>query len=110
MSETKRQTPAMVAMASVIDLILASGYAHGGETATEQVLIPTTNSPRFGKSGGELATFGGRTRFIKGEDRVTVGRLTTCFYKVKPEFKEASQFQTFNTKDVDKITEYLSQP
>ncbi|WP_298151050.1 hypothetical protein [Flavobacterium sp.] len=70
-------------MADAIQILIAAGFAPDGQTKQEHVRIPTANSPVFGGSGGELATFGGRQRFAKtGTDiKATVGLRTTALYR-----------------------------
>ena len=69
----------------VIDELVSNGWVEAGTTKQEAVRIPTTRCPVLngGKSGGELATFGGRQRFrLPATDWfATVGPRTTCFYK-----------------------------
>ena len=70
--------------AEAIAILLAAGFQPHGETASQTVRIPTVRAPVYGGIGGELATFGGRPRFVKPGTtlRVTVGKVTTCFYDV----------------------------
>lgn len=75
---------AQESMAAVIDALLLAGFAPDGETRTEVVRIPTSKSPLFGQSGGELAKFGGRLRFaLPGSNvKATVGARTTAIYRI----------------------------
>lgn len=92
-------------MEIVISALLENGWAEDEKTFEEMVRIPTTGCPVYGKSGGELATFGGRLRFAKNERKCTVGKRTTYFYdKINPENCKA--FST--TKDMDKIIEEIN--
>ncbi len=87
-------------MELVISALLENGWAENGRTISEQVRIPTSRSPVFGKSGGELATFGGRLRFAKENRKCTVGKRTTYFYD--SDNPEAGK--PFSTNDLDGIT------
>lgn len=84
-NQSTRATKSELAMASVIDLLLASKFTQNGHTREEIVRIPTSKSPLLGKSGGELAKFGGRQRFGKPGTNIkaTVGSRTTYFYFVQ---------------------------
>jgi hypothetical protein len=86
---------------TVIAALFSNGWIPDGATHEEQVLIPTTKSPRFGKCGGELATFGGRSRFRNGERYCTVGKITTCFYSKVD--KQAVNFRNYCTRDIGGI-------
>ena len=68
-------------MDSIIQWLLDNGWSADGQTITETVRIPTVRSPVFGGIGGELATFGGRQRFRKGNQFCTVGKRTVNFYE-----------------------------
>ena len=74
------------AMAAVIDELLDAGFEPDGQTREEIVRVPTANSPVLGRSGGELAKFGGRQRFSHRSTsvKVTVGARTVCFYRSEP--------------------------
>lgn len=80
-------TPRKTSMSEVIDLLLKSGFVPDGTTETQIVRIPTKRSPLYGKSGGELATMGGRQRFMKPQTKIkaTVGKRTTAIYRVGTE-------------------------
>ena len=96
-------------MAQVIDLLLASGFVEAGTTRVDNVRIPTTRSPVFGHGatmGGEKATFGGRLRFARGKQRVTVGQYTTSFYTTLDDTSR-QPFKNFITLDVQAIGRYL---
>ena len=69
-------------MDEIVALLLSSGFTEAGETRTEQVRIPTTRLPLYGKCGGERVAFGGRRRFQRGDQRATVGKRTVCFYRM----------------------------
>lgn len=85
------------AKADIIAMLLAIGWEADGATREETVRVPTTRCPLYGKSGGELATFGGRTRLrLPDTDRrVTVGSRTTCFYRVAD--GKTSEYVNFKT-------------
>lgn len=102
----------------VIEMLFDNGWSAGGHTQTETVRIPTVKSPLFGKGGGELATFGGRPRFLLPDSdwRVTVGKITTFFYVIDGSQKHDihnrkiisySQSRSFATKDIKAIEEYI---
>jgi hypothetical protein len=96
-------------MGQIVDLLLASGFAEAGTTRVDNVRIPTTRSPVFGHGatmGGERATFGGRLRFARGKQRVTVGRYTTSFYTTLDDTSR-QPCQNFVTLDVQAIRHYL---
>lgn len=72
-------------MNQVIACLLDAGFSPDGQTQVEQIRVPTKASPVFGLSGGSLATFGGRMRFVKAGTRIkaTVGKRTTAIYEVQ---------------------------
>lgn len=72
---------ATAAVQAAFDILGECGWIPAGTTSTETVRIPTTRSPVFGGMGGELRTFGGRSRFQKMNWFVTVGPRTVNFYK-----------------------------
>lgn len=71
-------------MKIVVDLFMSHGFVPDGKTMEETVRVPTMDAPVFGSSGGELRTFGGRSRFaLPGTNvRCTVGPRTTNVYEV----------------------------
>jgi hypothetical protein len=85
----------------VIGELIRLGWECSGRTLEETVRVPTRKSPLYGKSGGELATFGGRTRLKFGEWRVTVGKRITFFYHINADgtFSPIPRVPT-NIKDV----------
>jgi hypothetical protein len=87
----------------VVDLSLASGFVADGRTQVQTVRIPTRRAPVFGGVGGEVRTFGGRQRFAKsGTDiKATVGRVTTCIYRLRNGKMEI--VANLSTKDRDGI-------
>jgi len=95
-------TKTEAAVKAAIELLLSMGWQMDGQTRTETVRIPTSRSPLFGGIGGEIRTFGGRTRLSRGDRRrVTVGKRTTCFYVLVE--KEARDFVSVDTKDIERI-------
>jgi len=66
-------------MEKAIAAVLAAGFEGAGATPTEHVKFPVSTGHGLGFRG---ATLGGRLRFAKGDRRVTVGKRTTCFYRV----------------------------
>lgn len=98
----QKLTKGQQAMAAVIDLMLASGFRPDGETHQETVRVPTKDSPLYGRSGGQLATFGGRQRFAKDGTTVkaTVGIRTTAIYRIEgPGLNGVRGIATCDTKD-----------
>lgn len=88
-------------MEEIIAILIENGFEPYGATELAHIRIPTMRAPVFGGIGGELRTLGGRQRFKKGERRCTVGKRTTCFYRVKG--RETSDFVNIPTKNVDAI-------
>lgn len=105
----------MNAQAQVVEMLEASGWVASGFTAQQQVRIPTVRNPLYGKSGGELATFGGRSKFEKPgtEYKCTVGPRTVFFYKplkVKPVLRTQSHVEPLDqsyTKDLAHVKEII---
>lgn len=100
-------TKTELAMAAVIDLLLAAGFEPAGHTREEVVRIPTSNAPLFGRSGGELARFCGRQRFAKPGTsmRATVGPRTVAIYRAE-EGKGLQGVQgiaTHRTQDLEQV-------
>jgi hypothetical protein len=95
-------------MTAVIKLLLDKGFVEDGVTATEQVRIPTVQTPVFGGAGGTLATFGGRQRFSHPVSKVkaTVGLVTTFFYTVNN--KTTKPIAHLRTKDFDEVLEVVT--
>lgn len=98
-------TPGEIRVQTVIELLLENGWEPDGETRSETVRVPTAACPAFGKSGGELRTFGGRMRFAKGDRRVTVGKVTCCFYIYGPD--GPTGFQNVPTRVLDWVRETI---
>ncbi len=105
-------------MEEVIKLLLENGWEEDGTTMAQSF---RTHSFAFG--GGPIARVGGRIRLKKGDNKVTVGKRTTCFFR-KPENPKTVPGQgrmagrtmyTFNdwpmtnisTKDIEQIKEYI---
>jgi hypothetical protein len=87
---------------AAIELLRSKGWEDAGRTASETVRIPTMKAPVFGGIGGEVRTFGGRLRLVKGEiRRVTVGPRTVNFYEMGPDGR--ANFHQAKTKDLEKI-------
>jgi hypothetical protein len=108
---------------AVVDFLLGSGWAADGHTDSQTVRVGTSKVPIYGKTGGELRTFGGRERFVKTgtEWKVTVGTRTVNFYRVGDidvSFKNwkgeriekfergAVDMKGFDAKDLDGIKAY----
>lgn len=90
----------------VVACLASAGFAEDGATRTEQVRIPTKDSPVYGKSGGELATFGGRMRFAKAGTRIraTVGKRTTAIYEISgPGLAGVRGIASLETRDIERI-------
>jgi len=87
----------------VCQQLLAAGWLEAGTTRPEIMRVPTQRSPLLGGTGGELRTFGGRTRFELPNTayRVTVGAQTTCFYRVVN--GQATDFTNYRTSDTNGI-------
>lgn len=88
-----------------IAMLLSLGWVRAGSTPAETVRVPTAASPVYGRSGGELRTFGGRARLVlPGTDRrVTVGARTTCFYRMGD--KGPTGYENLPTRELHKIRE-----
>lgn len=74
----------MSASERIVEWLESLGFVEDGRTATQEVRIPTTRSPVFGRTGGERRTFGGRLRFRLPNTniRATVGPRTVNVYVV----------------------------
>lgn len=91
------------AVTAVVTLLTEHGWRAAGATRVETVRMPTQQSPVFGGMGGEVATFGGRLRFERDDRRVTVGKRTTCFYRMGAD--GACGFRNVPTKDIATVVE-----
>lgn len=91
-------------MKVVIEMLIKTGWIADGATREEMVRVPTFKSPLLGRGGGELRTFGGRTRFLRpGTNRkVTVGIRTTVFYRVID--GQTREFVCLGTGNIEAIT------
>lgn len=89
----------------IVELLLSAGFIPIGTTKTEHVRISTRKCPVFGGIGGKKATFGGRQRYQHGDQRVTVGKRTVCFYRV--ESGKPTNFKNYDTKDYDEISDFI---
>ncbi|MGP3508652.1 hypothetical protein [Paracidovorax citrulli] len=90
----------------VVACLAAAGFVGDGATRTEQVRVPTKDSPVYGKSGGELVTYGGRMRFAKAGTRIkaTVGKRTTAIYEVTgPGLAGVRGIASVETRDIERI-------
>lgn len=102
---------AALAMGEAVKCLLSAGFVDDGQTLTEQVRIPTKASPVFGQSGGELATFGGRMRFVKTGTRIkaTVGKRTTAIYEVQGAgLAGVRGIASIDTSEIEKIRAAVS--
>jgi len=88
----------------VIAHLKANGWIDDGQTQSDTVLVSTKGSPRFGRTGGELRTFGGRRRLKLGDtdQRVTVGPRKVAFYRLAEPGKTAD-LVTFQTGQLPQI-------
>ena len=106
-------------MEEVIKFLLENGWEEDGTTRLQSF---RTHSLAFG--GGPVVTLGGRIRLKKGDNKVTVGKRTTCFFR-KPDNPETVPGQgrmagrtmyTFRdwpmtnipTKDIETIKSYIN--
>lgn len=71
-------------MESAIAVLVASGFSTAGRTAEDMVRVGTARCPVLGGMGGQVRTFGGRSRFALGDLRATVGPRTICIYRAVP--------------------------
>ena len=88
-------------MGKVIQLIKDAGY-------TQCALGVTTHGGKVSRIAGNR--FVGthtttRPKFMKDDKRVTVGKRTTCFYRI--ENRQAVDFVNFDTKDYDAIVAFV---
>ncbi len=111
MSKTREQpSKASDAVAAVLDLLRAAGFVDDGVTREEAVRVPTRSVPLLGRSGGELATFGGRVRYAKPGTNVkaTVGKRTTCIYRLADGTVQSSKsIDTAKLEDVRAAVELM---
>lgn len=93
------------AKATVVQVLLDSGFVADGATRTEHVRVPTKRVPLYGTSGGELATFGGRARFtVPGSGlKATVGDRTTYLYRVPEGGGQVEGLAHLDTMDVEQV-------
>ena len=101
------------AIDTVTQVLQGAGFVPDGATPVETVRVPTAASPLFGKSGGVLATFGGRVRMaMPGTDiKVTVGARTTYLYRVQPSDDPRDRVRGIahlDTRDVAAIAAHVS--
>lgn len=101
-------TKAEQAMSEVIAALAAAGFVSDGATREESVRVPTSHSPLYGTSGGEIATFGGRQRFVMTGTNIkaTVGKRTTAIYRVGHQgegLPGVSGIATLNTREIEQV-------
>lgn len=99
-------TKSQQSLALAIETLLSSGFALDGNAREDIVRVPTTKSPLFGKSGGELAKFGGRQRFVKSGTNIkaTVGLRATFIYFIQGTGKDCVKaIATHDTADIKSI-------
>lgn len=77
-------TKGEIAQRHAIEILTAAGFVSAGETPTQSYRAGSSSNPIYGGIGGGLCTVGGRQRFTKPGSalRVTVGKVSTCFYEV----------------------------
>lgn len=85
-------------------LCLNNGFEADGSTKTEPVKFITKDSYPL---AGAPAIFGGRLRLrdSKSNWKVTIGKRTTCFYRV--EKHRSGNFKNFPTKNIDEVSLFL---
>lgn len=97
---------ALLAVEEVLKRLSAAGLVEDGSTRTEHARVPTKDSPVFGQSGGQLATFGGRMCLAKEGTRIkaTVGERTTAIYEVVGSgLAGVRGIAAVDTSDIEKI-------
>lgn len=102
---------ALLAVEEVVKCLTAAGFVEDGATRMEHVRVPTKESPVFGQSGGQLATFGGRVRFVKEGTSIkaTVGKRTTALYEVVGAgLAGVRGIASLETSDIEKIRAAVS--
>lgn len=92
------------AVEAITTTVLAAGFVPDGATTEQTVRIPTSRSPVFGGTGGEIRTLGGRSRYVlPGSDvRITIGPRTTNVYRVAD--GRTIFLANLQTRDVDPLT------
>lgn len=78
-----KSTPAQLRIEAIAKRLLELGYEPDGATTREEVRTFSGSSPR-------LLVSGGRSRFRRGRDYVTIGPRTVCIYR-----RSAEQMQDF---------------
>jgi hypothetical protein len=94
------------AMGEVIQALLDAGFRPDGHTQVLIVRVPSRSSPVFGRTGGELAKFGGRQRFAKPGTTVksTVGARTTAIYRIDGKGLEGVHgIASVDTKNIEAV-------
>lgn len=94
-------------MCAAIQALLDGGFLPDGQTTQTTARISTRQSPVYGASGGEIATFGGRQRFAKQGTviKATVGKRTTAIYR--HEGQKIKAIATVSTADTGAIRDAL---
>lgn len=82
------------------------GFTPNGHTLAESMRVPTSRAPVFGGIGGEIRTFGGRTRYSRGEWRCTIGPRITAVYRVRD--GQTTDMWTSQTSDLAAIVAKLA--
>lgn len=100
-----------LAMIAVIEQLEQFGFIEDGHTRRDEVLIPTTESPRFGKSGGVRAVFGNRARFKKPDTNIkcTIGKRTFYLYEIDAASKDVKTIISTDTSDIKAIKDKLAE-
>jgi hypothetical protein len=87
---------------TMIAILLNAGFGFSGKTRQEHVKFITKDSYPL---AGALATFGGRSKFRRGDWRVTIGARTVSFYQVLE--GQATNFRNFKTSDVEGVKKFI---
>lgn len=86
-------------VAAAANACLAAGYSEDGETAKTVARVVTAAS--YPLAGAEIRSGGRRRLALPGRiERVTIGKITTNFYRSDT---EREGFTQFRTKDTDGI-------
>lgn len=95
MGQTVRDNDAKLRRA--IEAVLAGGFIPDGATET------VSYRAKAGEVAQKLVTAGGRQRFKKPDTamKVTIGRITVCFYEV--EDGQPANMVTLSTNELDRI-------
>ena len=95
-------------MMAAIQALEAAGFREAGQTEVIRVRVATVDCPVYGGIGGKAVNFGGRMRYAKDGTNIkaTVGKRTTNIYRV--ENGNTDFIGMFDTKDLTKIQECVS--